>query len=195
QSSSLFSLPPELRLEIYSMVLPRLESEVEIVQLNMDSMRVVTKAGSEKRRPRDLTKVNILATCLAVHNEALDHLYTKATFKFGSTKVLYLFLRHIGNHGRQLLTGIDVVCGNRDDALAFALLATCEKLTRIVIRCPRPKLLLSGAPIWTVNSAACLLSLTGIDTVDFQPTAPGLRHLGQSEPDVAIVCQALTRPR
>src|ERR1700761_2014634 len=70
QSSSLFSLPTEIRLEIYAMILPSLDPVTEIVTLNKDSARVITRIGSEKIGPRDTTKPNIIRTCKAVHEEA-----------------------------------------------------------------------------------------------------------------------------
>lgn len=202
QTSSLFSLPTELRLEIYSHVLPSLDSVTEIVPLNRDSARVVTKTGQEKTGPRDLTKANLLRTCKAVHNEALDILYNLTTYKFISTKILsatktlYLFLRHIGKAGRELLRSVDVWCGNREDALAFALLATCSKLRAITIRLPRPVVLFPGAPIWCIDGMACLLSLSGLEEVRFGDCGPEFKmHMDESKHDAAIIKRELTRAR
>lgn len=195
QSSSLFSLPTELRLEIYSMILPTLHSTTEIVPLNRDSSRVITQEGFAKTGPRDTTKPNILQTCRAVHEEAADLLYSNTTFRFASSKVMYLFLRSIGKAGRELLKCIDVQCGHREDAVAFALLASCEKLRAITIRLPRPSLLFGHASIWIEDGVACLLTLSGLDEVTFGRCESSINYMDDSKTDAAIIRRELTRPR
>ncbi|KAK4548244.1 hypothetical protein LTR36_010114 [Oleoguttula mirabilis] len=196
QTSSLFSLPTELRLEIYRHILPSLDSVTEIVPLNRDSARVVTKAGQEKTGPRDLSKTNILRTCKAIHHEALDMLFATTTYQFGSTKLLYLFLRHVGSPGRSLLTSVDVYCGSREDAITFALLATCSKLRRITIRFPRPTITFPGSRIWIMDGMACLLTLSGLEDVKFGDCGANFpMYMNESKPDAAIIRRELTRPR
>ncbi|KAK3067623.1 hypothetical protein LTR53_015402 [Teratosphaeriaceae sp. CCFEE 6253] len=114
QSSPFFRLPTELRLLIYEMVLPKLDEATEITTLNGDSSRIVTRCAHRKRAPRDPTMVNILSTCQAIHGEALDLLYTNRTYVFINCKVLYLFLRHIGAHGRALLSDITLALDDVD---------------------------------------------------------------------------------
>lgn len=197
QSSSLFSLPTELRLQIYSMILPVMDKVTPIMSLNRDSARIVTQMGYEKMGPRDMAKINLLCTCRAVHDEALDLLFTNITYKFDSTKLLYLFLRHIGSYGRQLLESIDILCHHREDAVAFSLLATCTKLKRINIRSRRPALMKPPRGLWIEDGVACLLELRGLKTVTFGEhaghNAPG--YLDDTKPDAAIVRRELTRPR
>lgn len=199
QTSSLFSLPVELRLEIYAMILPKLDEVSEIVPLNRDSARVVTAMGYDKNGPRNLTKANLLRTCRAIHNEALDLIYNRVTFQFASRKVMYLFLRHIGTRGRRLLKAVDINCGRgqREDAIAFALLASCEKLRAITIRLGRPKLLLPPAPIWMTDGVACMLSLSGLEEVRFGAckSENGLPYMDDSKPDGAIIRRELTRAK
>ncbi|TKA49900.1 hypothetical protein B0A55_13124 [Friedmanniomyces simplex] len=165
QTSYLFTLPTELRLQIYAMVLPRLDDITEISTLNKDSSRIATRVGIEKTGPRDLTKTNILRTCKAIHAEALDLLYTNPTYSFENCKVLYLFLRHIGGDGRGLVKAVDIVCGSREDAITLSLLATCYNLKRIVIRLPRARLLVPRAPLWLADGVAALLELRGLQDV------------------------------
>ncbi|KAK5119624.1 hypothetical protein LTR85_007453 [Meristemomyces frigidus] len=196
QTSSLFSLPTELRLEIYSHILPSLDPITEIVPLNRDSARVVTKAGHEKVGPRDLTKTNILRTCKAIHNEALDMLFATTTYQFGNTKTLYLFLRHIGAAGRALLASIDVYCGSREDAITFALLAMCTKLRAITIRFPRPTISSPASSLWITDGMACLLSLNGLEVVRFAECGRNFPMcMDDSKADAAIIRRELTRPR
>lgn len=200
QSSSLFSLPTELRLEIYKQVLPELDNITPILQLNRDSARVITSMGYNKTGPRDTTKVNILRTCRAVHEEAADLLYSNTTFQFygkDGTKILYLFLRSIGQAGRDLIKSVDVQCGNREDAIAFALLASCGKLQSITIRLPRSVVFWSHAPIWCVDGISCLLALSGLKQVTFEtPEMAESKHLFMTDdkPDAAIVRRELMRP-
>ena len=193
QSSSLFSLPTEIRLEIYSMTLPSFDKETEIVPLNRDSARVITSMGYAKTGPRNTTKPNLLRTCRAVNEEALDMLYSHTTFKFTSTKVMYLFLRNIGKPGRKLLKAVDVHCGHREDAIAFALLASCEKLRAITIRLPRPVLLFPRAPIWCMDGMSCLLALSGLEQVAFGPCMSSFNYMNDEKPDAAIIRRELTR--
>lgn len=195
QKSSFFSLPTELRLEIYSMLMPRLDKVTAIVPLNGDSERVVTEAGHSKRRSRDTTKINIMLTCRDVYEEALDTLFMNTTYKFGSPKIMYLFLRNIGEHGRRLLKAVDIICGIREDAIAFALLGSCAKLRAITIRLPRPMLLYSRPPVWQVDGMACMLSLSGLETVTLAECNPTTRHLGDNPHDAAIVKRELMRPK
>lgn len=195
QTSSLFALPAELRLEIYSYLLPTLDSPAEIVPINRDSIRMVTKAGFEKPGRRDKTKSNILLTCKAIHSEALDILFANTTYEFSSTKNLYLFLRQIGRIGRQLLKSVDVVCGQkREDAITFALLASCENLRSIIIRLPRPRILFPGMPLWHTDAMACLLHMSGLEEVRFGACSTPLHMKGDS-PDAEIIRRQLTRPR
>ena len=194
QTSSLFSLPTELRLEIYSMILPDLDNVTEVVPINRDSPRVVTRAGQEKTGPRDLTKCNLLQTCRAIHNEALDLLYTTRAYRFANAKTLYLFLRAIGPSGRGLLKNVDVYCGSREDAITLALLATCPKLRSIIVRLPRPKLLFPRSPIWLADGVACLLSLSGLEDVSFGECGPNFPHyMRDGMKDAEIVRRELTR--
>lgn len=194
QSSSLFSLPTEVRLEIYAMILPSLDPLTEIVTMNSESPRVITKQGSEKTGPLDLTKPNILRTCRTVNEEAMDIIYAHTTFRFASTKVMYLFLRAIGKNGRSMVTGVDVDCGQRDDAIAFALLASCEKLRRITIRLGRRVLFLPGSPLWLIEGVSCLLSLSGLKEVSFVPSKFPIWMSDENE-DAEVIRKALTRPR
>lgn len=196
QSSSLFSLPTELRLEIYKQVLPELENVTPIVQLNKDSARVITDLGSKK--PRDAAKLNILRTCRAVHDEAMDLLYSNTTFEFfgkDGTKVLYLFLRSIGQAGRYLIRAVDVQCGNREDAIAFALLASCEKLKSIIIRLPRAVILFPRPPIWCIDGMSCLLALRGLKEVTYERPDTGPLQMRDETPDAAIIRRELMRPK
>ena len=196
QTSSLFSLPTELRLDIYSMILPSMDNVTEIVPINRDSSRVVTKMGQEKTGPRDLTKANLLRTCKAIHNEALDILYTRTTYQFGNAKILYLFLRHIGTAGREIITSVDVYCGSREDAITLALLATCPKLRSITIRLPRPRLLLPRSPLWLLDGIACLLSLDGMEEVRFGDCGANYpMAMDDNKSDAEIVRRELTRPK
>ncbi|KAI6896384.1 hypothetical protein KC334_g10943 [Hortaea werneckii] len=196
QTSSLFSLPTELRLQIYSMILPALDDITEIVPINRDSARIVTKSGQEKTGPRDLTKSNLLRTCKAIHNEALDLLFTNRTYRFANAKTLYLFLRAIGPTGRALLSRVDIYCGSREDAITFALLATCPKLRHITLRMPRPRLLFPLAPIWQVDGVACLLSLSGLEDVGFEECGASFpRFLQEGSHDAQLVRRELMRAR
>lgn len=195
QSSSLFSLPTEIRLEIYSMILPSLDADTKILQLNSDSPRVVSSVVFEKAGPRDTTKANLLRTCRAVNEEAIDLLYSKTTFKFSNTKVMYLFLRSIGHAGRQQIKSVEIMCGGREDAIAFALLASCEKLRAICIRLPRAVLFFPRAPIWIIDGATCLLALKGLKEVTFGSCASSIHSMSDEKPDAAIIREALTKPR
>ena len=196
QSSSLFNLPTEIRLEIYAMLLPTFDSETEIVTLNGESARVITRQGYEKTGPRDTTKPNILRTCRAVNEEAVDLIYSHTTFKFDSTKVMYLFLHSIRQAGRRLIKAVDIHCGGREDAIAFAMLASCEKLRAITIRLPRPMLLFSRSPpIWTIDGISCLLALRGLKGVSFAPCGSHFNCMSDESPDAAIIRKELTRPR
>ena len=195
QKSGLFNLPTEIRLEIYSMILPSFEAVTEIVPLNRDSPRVVTSMGYEKTGPRETWKANILATCRAVHEEAMDLLYSRTTFKFGSTKVMYLFLRNVGVTARQLIKSVDIHCGGREDAIAFALLASCEKLQSICIRLPRAMLLFQRAPIWIIDGMSCLLALNGLQEVTFGSCKASLNCMSEDKADARIIREALMRPK
>lgn len=193
QKSSLFTLPAELRLEIYRSILPTLDPETEILQLHRDSARVITSAGYHKAAARNTSALNVLRTCRAVNDEAMDLLYAHTTFTFASTKVLYLFLRSIGKPGRDLVKAVDVHCGGREDAIAFALLACCGSLRSICIRLPRPMLLFSRAPIWVVDGMSCLLALSGVEEVRFGGCASALNGMSDAQPDAAVVRKELTR--
>lgn len=196
QHSSLFVLPTELRLEIYSMIMPVMDAVTDIVPLNRDSSRVVTKMGFTKTSRRDTSKCNILRTNRAVYEDAHDILFANTTYKFDSTRVLYLFLRNIGSHGRQLIKSIDVVCGHREDAVAFSLLAACPKLKSITLRIPKTQLLPPhmGRPIWIVDGLASLLALSGLTTVAFGECKDRVFLNGDTH-DANVLRRELTRPR
>ncbi|KAK5167200.1 uncharacterized protein LTR77_007931 [Saxophila tyrrhenica] len=195
QTSSLFSLPTELRLEIYAQILPKLDEVTEVLPLNRDSSRVITRAGYEKTGPRDTTKHNILRTCRAINDEASDLLYSHSTFQFASSKTMYLFLRSIGKRGRQLVHLVDVHCGSREDAMAFALLASCEQLRVLTIRLPRPKILLPRSPLWCVDGMSGLLELSGLEAVKFGHCESAFGCMDDSKPDAEVIRRELTRPR
>ncbi|EME79733.1 uncharacterized protein MYCFIDRAFT_178296 [Pseudocercospora fijiensis CIRAD86] len=89
QTCSFFTLPTELRLQIYSYVMPKLDAETKIVPLNYSG--------------RILTETNLLATCHAIYDEAIEMIFSNITYRFATSKELYIFLRRIGHRGRQLL--------------------------------------------------------------------------------------------
>jgi hypothetical protein len=167
QTSPLFALPTELRLQIYSYILPSVSALTEIVFLNRDSPRTITKQGFSRPGPRDKTKANLLLTCRATYSEALDLLFRNTVFKLDTTRALFLFLRNIGPVGRQRIRSLDVTCGQREDAVAFALLGSCERLRSLTIRLARPRLLFPMAPLWVSEGVACLLALSGLEEVRF----------------------------
>ncbi|KAK5699692.1 hypothetical protein LTR97_005821 [Elasticomyces elasticus] len=201
QTASLFTLPTELRLQIYELILPVLDDTIEVMTLNSDSSRIATRAGVEKSGPRDLTKTNILRTCHYIHNEALDLLYRHRTYRFASCKVLYLFLRHIGSPGRSLSTSIDVIIGGREDAITLSLLAVCVKLKSITLSFSRATISQPRPPPWVTDGMAALLELRGLDTVHF---AKGVQffHVGHGpyvpqdgDISASVVRKELMRPR
>lgn len=197
QTSSLFSMPTEIRLRIYEMLLPALDAETEIMSLNSDSSRVIAATGYRKTGPRDTTKANILRTCRAVREEASDLLYSNTTFFFATTKVMYLFLRSIGTTNRRHIHAVRVHCGSRDDAIAFALLASCDQLRSICISLSRPTLLLPRAPLWILDGVSCLLALRGLEQVTFRSQCGpiDLPTWGDEKPDAVFVRSELTRAK
>ncbi|KAK3672102.1 hypothetical protein LTR78_008073 [Recurvomyces mirabilis] len=197
QTSPLFSLPTELRLEIYARILPQLDEVTDIVSLHRDSARVCTKTALTKANARDYSKANLLRCCKTIHDEALDILYTNRTYRFGSSKLLYLFLRNIGHHGRQQLRSVDICGPSREDAIAFSLLASCSKLRSLTLRWTRPTLLMPQArPIWVTDSVAALLEISGVHAVEFASDGPDVKScLKEGSEDAAIVRAQLTRPK
>lgn len=195
QTSPIFSLPTEIRLQIYSYVLPSLESSTTIVPLNHDSGRIITAAGLRKVGRRDTTKINILSTCHLIYEEAVDMIFSNVTYRFDTSKVLYVFLRRIGSRGRQLLKSVDLVCGSREDAITLALLASCPKLKHIVLRFARPWLIYQTAPIWVLDGVACLLELSGLESVKFDETGKAKVYLSSASKDGRMVERELKRPR
>lgn len=195
QTSGLFSLPTELRLQIYSYILPNISEVTEIVPLHRDSPRTITKAGFDRPGRRDRTKANLLLACKAIYIEALDLLYSNTTFKVETTRTLYLFLRNIGRVGRQMLRAIDVTCGQREDAVAFALLGSSAELRSITIRLARPRLLLPMAPLWVADGVSCLLALSGLEEVRFGESSKASHmDMNDEKPDAAILRRELLRP-
>jgi hypothetical protein len=205
--TNFFSLPVELRLDIYSMLLPRLPRVTFIVQLHRDSNRVVTLAGRNRIGRRDLTQTNLLGTCKAIHREALNFLFHKRVFRFESlssnnfnatsSKTLYLFLRHIGARGRAELGCVDICLGGREDAIAFALLASCYRLKSIVIRYPKRHLMAAYAPVWHVEGIASLFQLRGLENVEFG-IVEGHEEaacLQASDQDAKVIMRELSKKR
>ncbi|KAK1810659.1 hypothetical protein LTR12_014983 [Friedmanniomyces endolithicus] len=196
QTSFLFTLPVELRLHIYTLVLPQLDDVTEISSLKANRPRIAAMFD-RKPRLRDPTKTNLLRTCQAIHSEALDLLYSKSTFTFDSCTTLYLFLRHIGVHGRAVVRSIDIVCGSREDAIALSLLATCYELQRIA-RFPR-------ASLWLTDGVAALLALRGLQEVRVGNGSGCVKHIGPpclgrvlaslGRRDAEVVERELARPR
>lgn len=192
QGTPLLALPAELKHEIFSQVLPKLERVTEIVLLSRDSNRVITKKGDE-RGLRSTANRNLLGACRTIHREALDLFYSNVTYRFTNSKVLYLFLRNIGVSGRQLLKRVDIVCGGREDAIAFALLSCCTNLISITIRLPRLTILPPEAPLWCIEGMTCLLSLRGLEKVDFDAyDAPQFMNVTCA--DAQVIMRELTQP-
>jgi len=196
QTSHMFRLPTELRLQIYSYILPSVSALTEIVPLHRDSPRTITKTGFSRPGPRDKTKANLLLACRAIYTEALDLLFRNTVFKLDTTRALFLFLRNIGPVGRQRVRAIDVTCGQREDAVAFALLGSCEALKSLTLRLARPRLLFPMAPLWVSEGVACLLALSGLEEVKFGESCGAQRvDLGEGMHDAAVLRRELTRTR
>jgi hypothetical protein len=196
QRSGLFSLPTELRLQIYGYILPSLADVTEIVPLHRDSTRIITKAGFSRPGPRDKTKANLLLACRAIYLEALDLLYSNTIFKLDTTRTLYLFLRNIGVVGRQMVRALDVTCGQREDAVAFALLGACQEVKSLRLRLARPRLLVPGAPLWVGDGVACLLALRGLEEVRFGEGSGVVGvDMSDDKADAGVVRRELMRER
>lgn len=169
--SPLMKLPPELRLQIYFYILPTLPSETELTSLNRDSSRIIrTHTGVPipiAPRGNVKSKLTLLQTCKTLHFEALDYMYAQTTFRVNTTRDLYLFLRTVGPAGRAALRAVDVTCGQREDAVAFALLGACGGMGKLVIRLARGQLLPKGAALWVTEGMGSLLALRGLEEVRF----------------------------
>jgi hypothetical protein len=196
QTSPLFTLPTELRLQIYSYILPSVSALTEIVPLHRDSPRTITKQGFSRPGPRDKTKANLLLTCRAIYSEALDLLFRDTVFKLDTTRALFLFLRNIGPVGRDRVRGLDVTCGQREDAVAFALTSSCEKLRSLTIRLARPRLMFPMAPLWVSEGVACLLALSGLEEVRFGESCGNSKvDLGEGMHDAGVLRRELMRAK
>jgi hypothetical protein len=196
QTSPLFTLPTELRLQIYSYILPSVSSLTEIVPLHRDSPRTITKQGFSRPGPRDKTKANLLLTCRAIYSEALDLLFRNTVFKLDTTRALFLFLRNIGPVGRDRIRGLDVTCGQREDAVAFALMGCCERFRSLTIRLARPRLLFPMAPLWVSEGVATLLALSGLEEVRFGACCGNAKvDLGEGMFDAGVLRRELMRKR
>ncbi|KXT08635.1 hypothetical protein AC579_6562 [Pseudocercospora musae] len=194
QTSSFFTLPAELRLQIYSYIMPKLDGTTSIVALN-DSGRVLRDTAFKKIGRRDTTTTNLLGTCHVIYDEAIDAIFSNITYRFATSKVLYMFLRRIGHRGRQLLKSVDLVCGCREDAVTLALLAACPKLQNITLRFPRPWLIYQSAPIWVLDGVACLLQLSGLEAVRLEQAYEGKPFLSLASKDGQLLARELKRPR
>ena len=186
----LFSLPTEIRLKIYAMVLPRLERTTRMGLLQEDvngaewgdpyapgEASSTYEVTSSRRSPSPslppsweppVSKLSIACTCRMMRDEALDLLYSQTTFQFHGiegTKQMHLFLTTVGAAARQMITSVDVECGTCEDAAAFALLSTCPRLRSITLRLPRQILLLPQSPIWVTECVDCMLSLRALTYV------------------------------
>lgn len=196
QTSPLFTLPTELRLQIYSYILPSVSAQTEIVPLHRDSPRTITKQGFSRPGPRDKTKANLLLTCKTIYSEALDLLFRATVFKLDTTRALFLFLRNIGPVGRDRVRALDVTCGQREDAVAFALLGSCGRLRKLTIRLARPRLLFPLAPLWVEEGVACLLALRGLEEVRFGESCGAAKvDLGEGMGDADLLRRELMRER
>jgi hypothetical protein len=196
QTSPLFALPTELRLQIYSYILPSVSSLTEIVPLHRDSPRTITKQGFSRPGPRDKTKANLLLTCRAIYSEALDLLFRNTVFKLDTTRALFLFLRNIGPVGRDRVRGLDVTCGQREDAVAFALMGCCDRLRSLTIRLARPRLVFPTAPLWITEGVACLLALSGLEEVRFGASCGNVKvDLGEAMHDAGVLRRELMRAK
>ena len=196
QTSPLFTLPTELRLQIYSYILPSVSSLTEIVPLHRDSPRTITRQGFSRPGPRDKTKANLLLSCRAIYSEALDLLFRNTVFKLDTTRALFLFLRNIGPVGRDRVRGLDVTCGQREDAVAFALTGSCEKLRNLTIRLARPRLMFPMAPLWVSEGVACLLALSGLEEVRFGESCGNPKmDLGEGMHDAGVLRRELMRKK
>lgn len=109
--SLFWRLPVELRLQIYSYVLPKLKKNLAIVLRSATSLQLAIFTGFQAFTGRRPGGLQLLKTCQTMHDEALGDIYERTLFRFESTKLLYIFLRRIGQRGRRLLKAVDVRCG------------------------------------------------------------------------------------
>ncbi|CAK4033657.1 Hypothetical predicted protein [Lecanosticta acicola] len=202
QQSPFFSLPTELRLQIYAYILPQMAPTTHMLPRTRDSTTLTThmayqqNLSSSSSSSHSPSTLPLLSTCRAIHTEALPLLFPPTTtYRLPSTKEGYLFLRHLGHAGRQHLHSVDVACGQREDAVAFALLASCPRLRNLTIRLPRPVLLPPLPRLWVLDGVACLLELHGLESVTFGPCGGMLPGLDESKADAVLLREKLMRPR
>jgi hypothetical protein len=191
----LLALPTEIKMQIYSMIIPTMDRVTSITAADREGTRLSTPHSVQQPCHDNESSLHLLRSCRAILYDAQDVLFHATTYRFESTKLMYLFLRHIGSHGRQLLRSVDVVCGSREDAIAFALLAACPKLNSITIRMCKGKLLPGiSCSLWVLDGVACLLELSGLETVTFGECGFSA-HLREDMHDGRIVRRELTRLR
>ena len=204
QRASLLTLPTELRLYIYNMLLPDIPKITSVIPDEEAMFRVRPRCLAEEERTSTPGTLSILCTCEAIRQEVLDLLFKQRVFRFeslpnrrprsSSTKIMYLFLRRIGSRGRALIRNVDVQTGSREDALAFSLLASCPALKSVTLRHPHPNIMIPRAPIWYVDGIACLLSLRGMENIEFAE-GQNPQCLRASSIDASAIRKELTRNR
>lgn len=94
------------------------------------------------------------------------------------------------------MRAIDVACGQREDAVAFALLGACGELRNLTVRLARVSLVGPGAPLWVKDGVACLLALSGLEEVRFGESSGvvGL-DLREGRADAVVLRRELMKPR
>lgn len=98
--------------------------------------------------------------------------------------------------GRDRVRGLDVTCGQREDAVAFALMGCCGRLRSLTIRLARPRLLFPMAPLWVSEGVATLLALSGLEEVRFGACCENAKvDLGEGMHDAGVLRRELMRKK
>lgn len=158
---SLLDLPPEIRNQIYRLVL------VQVVSFKPNVRRLFSIAEEHEKtlEPYDTeTTVSLARTCRQIHDEAIAVYYGGNSFEFENTYDLYVFLYMISWERRRCIEAISFFYQGVCPREAFELLSDCTRLRQLDITISHETTKGARQPqrdIWKANGMLALRRVRG----------------------------------
>lgn len=130
QDRHLLSLPPEIRVSIYRLLVVQLQHPIRpnVDTLFKSAAALENGTADPARAPGTVLVLALAGTCKQIHDEVVSVYYAENRFEFIDTYALYQYLYMIGWERREYIRSLEIWWHGACQGEAFKLLGECTGL-------------------------------------------------------------------